>query len=324
MKKRILPAIMTIIMVLSAIPMGCLTEVQSLFDISAYATDADVLYYGDVDENGKITASDARTILRCAAGIQEITARQFEIADMNGDNKITAADARKILRTAASLDSPIVFGEEITATVDYLEIYTDFIKKQGKTKRFYASDYNEYITHDFCDAVICYYNEKPQLTLAYMGRKSFSKYDYVELYAYVVYSIDDNGTVKEVKTSYSGGYLETTTAYIWKDLLTGKPTFAIKSSSHEWSSFSNHYPKSNNVVSTEMRWNDRTSSSYYVNEYGTGYKTYLDGYVTTDGSLTSSVINKNIMYTFSKSPSDNIRITIIDENGLYETKTSSF
>ena len=122
MKKRILATIMTVIMVFSAIPMGCLNEICSLFTPKAYALDADKLYYGDIDENGKITASDARTVLRCAAGIQEITQRQLKIADMNGDNKITASDARKILRTAANLEAPVVFVDDEAITQgDYLQ-----------------------------------------------------------------------------------------------------------------------------------------------------------------------------------------------------------
>ena len=64
-------------------------------------------YYGDVDGNGKITASDARIILRASAKLDSISAEQEAIADVNGDSKITAADARKVLRMSARLESLI-------------------------------------------------------------------------------------------------------------------------------------------------------------------------------------------------------------------------
>lgn len=58
---------------------------------------------GDVNFDGKITASDARIVLRAAAHLELLSAAQQKIADVNGDNKITASDARIILRRAANL-----------------------------------------------------------------------------------------------------------------------------------------------------------------------------------------------------------------------------
>lgn len=59
---------------------------------------------GDVNSDGKITASDARLALRISAGLHTPDAEQKLAADVNGDSKITASDARKILRVAAGLD----------------------------------------------------------------------------------------------------------------------------------------------------------------------------------------------------------------------------
>ena len=50
---------------------------------------------GDADGDGKVTAADARAVLRAAVGLEEIP---LERADADGDGKITAADARAILR----------------------------------------------------------------------------------------------------------------------------------------------------------------------------------------------------------------------------------
>lgn len=58
---------------------------------------------GDVNNDGRITAADARLILRFSANLQRYTALQKEKSDVNGDGRITAADARIVLRLAASL-----------------------------------------------------------------------------------------------------------------------------------------------------------------------------------------------------------------------------
>lgn len=63
------------------------------------------LHSGDVNADGRITAADARLILRFSAGIQRYTVAQQAKADINGDGRITAADARMVLRIAASLDT---------------------------------------------------------------------------------------------------------------------------------------------------------------------------------------------------------------------------
>lgn len=56
---------------------------------------------GDVDYDRKITASDARLILRASVGLEELS--QY-FADVDGDGKITASDARIILRKSVGLD----------------------------------------------------------------------------------------------------------------------------------------------------------------------------------------------------------------------------
>lgn len=60
--------------------------------------------FGDVDFDGNITASDARTILRASARIEILTSAQHAVADVDGDGSITAADARKVLRISAKLE----------------------------------------------------------------------------------------------------------------------------------------------------------------------------------------------------------------------------
>lgn len=64
-----------------------------------------VVDLGDVDGDGKVTAADARLVLRRAANLISFTADQDWLADVDDDGKVTAADARIILRVAAGLES---------------------------------------------------------------------------------------------------------------------------------------------------------------------------------------------------------------------------
>ena len=61
---------------------------------------------GDVNGDGKITAADARIVLRVSAKLEKFENynRPFEVFDIISDGKITAADARKILRISAKLE----------------------------------------------------------------------------------------------------------------------------------------------------------------------------------------------------------------------------
>lgn len=60
---------------------------------------------GDVDGDGRITAADARLILRRAAQLITFSMEQEARADVDKDGKITAADARKVLRVSAGLET---------------------------------------------------------------------------------------------------------------------------------------------------------------------------------------------------------------------------
>ena len=59
---------------------------------------------GDVDRDGKVTASDARLALRAAVGLETFDDETTDIADADRDEKITASDARLILRAAVGLE----------------------------------------------------------------------------------------------------------------------------------------------------------------------------------------------------------------------------
>ena len=64
----------------------------------------DKITAGDVNSDGKITASDARLALRISANLHSPTVEERLAADYNLDGKVTASDARKILRKSANLE----------------------------------------------------------------------------------------------------------------------------------------------------------------------------------------------------------------------------
>lgn len=59
---------------------------------------------GDVDNDGSVTAADARLILRYAVELESFTAENIIYADTDFNNSITAADARFALRTSVDLE----------------------------------------------------------------------------------------------------------------------------------------------------------------------------------------------------------------------------
>ena len=60
--------------------------------------------YGDINDDGFVTAEDARMTLRFAVGIEFPTKLMAIAADVDNDDYISAADARLILRFAVGLD----------------------------------------------------------------------------------------------------------------------------------------------------------------------------------------------------------------------------
>lgn len=65
---------------------------------------ADSIKLGDVNKDDKITASDARLVLRASAQIESLSEEAKLAADVTFDKKITASDARLILRASAQIE----------------------------------------------------------------------------------------------------------------------------------------------------------------------------------------------------------------------------
>ena len=59
---------------------------------------------GDVDGDSRISAGDARLVLRHSAGLEKLSEKALTAADVNKDKLVNAADARRILRCAANIE----------------------------------------------------------------------------------------------------------------------------------------------------------------------------------------------------------------------------
>lgn len=67
-----------------------------------------IILLGDLDLNGKITAADARLILRISAKLDAPTETARLAGDLDSNGKITAKEARSVLRFSARLQSTII------------------------------------------------------------------------------------------------------------------------------------------------------------------------------------------------------------------------
>ncbi len=66
-----------------------------------------IIIKGDTVADGKITAGDARAILRIAAKLDNPDEATFSASDINSDAKVSTAEARNVLRFVAKLSSSI-------------------------------------------------------------------------------------------------------------------------------------------------------------------------------------------------------------------------
>lgn len=106
MKKKIITIIIALLAIIT-------------ITISAFAENIDTTKIGDVNGDSKITASDARIVLRVAAHLDAETENILLYGDINKDGNISASDARTILRVAANLENMqcIVSGHDLDEKV---------------------------------------------------------------------------------------------------------------------------------------------------------------------------------------------------------------
>lgn len=111
----------------------CVLFMFILMSVLCVSTSAKTVLMGDIDISGRVTAADARAVLRATAGLDGLSEEQLIIADTDSNQKITAADARLILRCSAGLET--LGNAELSDTV-YLN---QFMSNDSELELFVAS-----------------------------------------------------------------------------------------------------------------------------------------------------------------------------------------
>ncbi len=91
---------------------GIISIVLALVIILTANVSATVNYLGDMDGNSKVEASDARTILRAAVGLDTLSPEKLKIADTDNDDTLSSNDARTALRMSVGLTDWIQISDE--------------------------------------------------------------------------------------------------------------------------------------------------------------------------------------------------------------------
>lgn len=118
--KKYIAVILVLVMVLAIALSVVFAQETDKLDKAATGGKVELLL-GDINGDGSVTATDARTILRIATRLEKTQdyLNAELVADANGDGNITAADARKVLRVATKLEAfenAIVVIEPTTET----------------------------------------------------------------------------------------------------------------------------------------------------------------------------------------------------------------
>ncbi len=123
--------------------------------------------FGDIDGDGKVTATDARLILRASAGLENL-GESNEIGrvtgDIDGDGKVTATDARIVLMVSAGLETiaaPTTKKEQTTQSKEEISsILAVFNEAANQSKKYDgkmkvdATQGTNYKLHDFSGTAI--------------------------------------------------------------------------------------------------------------------------------------------------------------------------
>lgn len=73
--------------------------------------------YGDLDGDKKVTAADARLVIRYVVGLEKFTKEMITAADVNANGQVTSEDARLIMRYGVGLETK--FAAEHRQKYDY-------------------------------------------------------------------------------------------------------------------------------------------------------------------------------------------------------------
>ena len=158
---------------------------------------AETYLRGDINKDGKLSASDARATLRIGAKLDEATEEQKLIADMNDDGKISATDARTILRISAKLEDSkgeISIGGNSGTETERTELssgismsFKDFMKKFGGMRELDTTDGTISYTNDYVTVV----SDPKMITSGNINSISITGGDYMLCGVYAGMPVDE-------------------------------------------------------------------------------------------------------------------------------------
>lgn len=111
-----------------------------------------VLPFGDMNHDDKLTVSDATAIQRAAAEIDEPDEFDTILADVNHDKTVSVADATLVQKIAAEMEIPEDCGGYLDFSVRIYDFYADYISgtmPEGAEITFTAAAFEDYVTKDF-------------------------------------------------------------------------------------------------------------------------------------------------------------------------------
>ena len=113
MKKRIIAAILSLVIALTYCTAAYAVNTEEESTAAELFNEEKT---GDADNNGKVTADDARLILRCSTELEAPTAHTLLYCDFDKDGALSASDARTALRISVGLDCVkcILHGHSLT------------------------------------------------------------------------------------------------------------------------------------------------------------------------------------------------------------------
>ena len=81
------------------------TGMRIVFEADGKKLEKVISVFGDVNGDGVVSVTDARSTLRAAVGLDTLDGAYFDAARVSGGDKISVTDARLVLRAAVALDT---------------------------------------------------------------------------------------------------------------------------------------------------------------------------------------------------------------------------
>ncbi len=237
------------------------TEPESETETEPAATPEPLeIRYGDIDQNGKITASDARLVLRFSAKLCKLSRRQCVLGDCNQNKTLNAADARTVLRLAANLiHSSVYVGND--SDTEMLTVFSAATPYKPTVKGF---------STNITDPAVFPKVKELEKYLGSLGKTATMYYTDVNKQYYLKYNSDK---VYRTQCTVKAPYVKSVLVYMEKNNISLNEKLYLKESEkwegHELSA----YPDGTaftirQVIYYTIRYSDNTAYQMLFDHFG--------------------------------------------------------